>query len=122
DFLTLSSSHFDREPTFGPHAQRELQPSPILECRFDAPPADPRKRPVGRALGTVGDVPAPGIRPDRIDRLPNDIKSPGRIYSSYHNWLGKMMIGVHHNLEAARRLYPRSEERRVGNECRTRRG
>jgi hypothetical protein len=41
--------------------------SPILECRLDAPPADPRKGPIGRTLGTVGDVPAPDIRSDRID-------------------------------------------------------
>jgi hypothetical protein len=43
------------------------RPSPILECRLDAPPADPRKGPIGRTFGTLGDVPAPGIRSDRID-------------------------------------------------------
>jgi hypothetical protein len=42
------------------------RPSPFLECRLDAPPADPRKGPIGRTLGTVGDVPAPGICSDRI--------------------------------------------------------
>ena len=44
-----------------------IGPSLFLECRLDAPPADPRKGPIGRTLGTVGDVLAPGIRSDRID-------------------------------------------------------
>ena len=43
------------------------RPSPFLECRFDAPPADPRKGPIGHTLGTVGDILAPGIASDRID-------------------------------------------------------
>src|SRR5579862_95776 len=47
--------------------ERTLRPSPILECRLDAAPADPRKGLIGRALGAFGDVLAPGIRPDRID-------------------------------------------------------
>src|SRR5262249_10045149 len=80
------------------------RPSPILECRLDTAPADPRKGPIGRTLGAIGDVPAPRVRPDWIDRLPNDIKGPGIIELAYHDRLGKMMIGVHHNLEAARRL------------------
>jgi hypothetical protein len=25
-----------------------------------------------------------------------DVKGPGRIYSAYHDWLGQMMVGVHH--------------------------
>src|SRR5450755_1158559 len=87
------------------HRSKTPRPSPFLECRLDAPPADPRKGPIGRTLGTVGDVPAPGIGSDRIDRLPDDINGSGRIHFAYHDWLGKMMIGVHHNFEAARRLY-----------------
>src|SRR5580704_10234857 len=67
-------------------------------------PADPRKSPIGRTLGTVGEIPTPGIGSDRIDRLLNDIKGPRRIYFADHDWLGKMMIGVHHNFESAQRL------------------
>src|SRR5262249_20671860 len=80
------------------------RPSPILESRLGASPADPRKGPIGRTLGAIGDVPAPRVRPDWMYRLPNDIKGPGIIELAYHDRLGKMMIGVHHNLEAARRL------------------
>src|ERR1700730_2605370 len=86
------------------HRSKTLRPSPFLECRLNAPPANPRKGPIGRTPGAVGDVFAPGIGPDRIDGLPDDIKGPGRIYLAYHDWLGKMMMSVHHNLEAARRL------------------
>jgi hypothetical protein len=49
------------------HRSKTRRPSPFLECRLDAPPADPRKGPISRALGAVGDVSAPGIRSDRID-------------------------------------------------------
>jgi hypothetical protein len=49
------------------HCSKTPRPSPFLECRLDAPPADPRKGPIGGTLGTVGDVPAPGIGSDRID-------------------------------------------------------
>src|SRR5258705_5003308 len=80
--------------------------SPFVECRLDASSADPRKGPIGRTRGTVGDVLAPSIRPNRIDRLPNDFKGPERIYFADHDWLGEMMISVHYNLEAARRLDP----------------
>src|ERR1700730_16413019 len=57
------------------------------KCHF----GNPRKGPIGRTPGTVGDVLAPGIGPDRIDGLPDDIKGPGGIYLAYHDWLGKMM-------------------------------
>src|SRR5215471_7434841 len=50
-----------------PTSLRTKRPLPFLECRLDAPPADPRKRPIRSASGTVRDVLAPGIRPDRID-------------------------------------------------------
>jgi hypothetical protein len=57
------------ERTIGSPAHRleTPRPSPFLECRLDAASADPRKGPIGGTLGTVGDVPAPGIGSDRID-------------------------------------------------------
>ena len=45
----------------------KAQESPILESRFYAPPAYPRKAPIGRTLRGFRKVPAPGIGPDRID-------------------------------------------------------
>ena len=82
------------------------RPLPFLVCRLGASPADPGKGPISRPVGAVGNVPAPGVGSDRIDRLPNDIEGPGRIYFANHDGLGKMMIGVHHNLEAARCVDP----------------
>ena len=48
-------------------ARKRAETSPFLECRLDAPPADPRKGPISRALGAFGEVLAPGISADRID-------------------------------------------------------
>src|SRR5882724_3510311 len=75
--------------------------SPLLEGRFDATSAYPGKGPIRGATGAVWNIFAPGIGPHRVNRPPNDVKVPGRIYFADHHWLGKMMIGVHHNLEAA---------------------
>src|SRR5215469_5110438 len=74
---------------------RTLRPSPILECRFDASSADPRKGPIGGTLGTVRDIFAPGIGPDRVDRLPNDLELSGGINPADHDRLRKVVIGVH---------------------------
>ena len=60
--------------------RRLKRASPFLECRFDAPAADPEKGPIGRTLGAVRDILAPGIGSNRIGRLPNDVNSPGGIY------------------------------------------
>jgi hypothetical protein len=49
-------------------------PLPILERWLDTSPADPRKGPIRGPLGTLRDVPAPRIRPDWIDRLPNNVE------------------------------------------------
>src|SRR5258708_8337056 len=81
-------------------------PSPFLECRLDASSADPRKGPIGRTRGTVGDVLAPSIRPNRIDRLPNDFKRPERTYFAHHDSLTEIIIGVHYNLHPPPRLHP----------------
>src|SRR6266567_4253212 len=79
---------------------------PLFESGFDATSAYPGKGPIRGAPGTVWNIFAPGIGPHRVNRPPNDVKSPECIDLANHDRLGKVVIGVHDFLEAAWGLYP----------------
>jgi hypothetical protein len=74
DQAAINDGYICGHPKFRAH---DRQPRGIVRKRRDRhhslnvgsmhPPADPRKGPIGRTLGTVGEVPAPGIGSDRID-------------------------------------------------------
>src|SRR3954463_13026464 len=105
----MASASEARESMYPGHLPRfenDCTSSPLLVGRFGAASAYPGIRPIGGALGTVGDVLAPGIGSDGGDRMPNDIECPGRTDLADHDRLGQVVIGVHHLLEAARRLDP----------------